>query len=195
MEKHPEPRGTSVGPGTGDSPESWARRLRRGDPLAVQEARQRVSRILIHGALSIPPQERQDLEQEIMTEIWQAVNRSQFDFSAGFWGFVEVVASRRCIDWLRSRRESVGVPETIRSTRPGPLGLTLQRERRARVEEVLAELDHPCRELLLARFRDDLSYAEIARRTGKTSGALRIQMYRCIRRARTLLLDDAQESR
>jgi len=194
MEKHPDPRGSSVGLGTGDSPESWARRLRRGDALAVQEARQRVSRILVHGALSIPPQERQDLEQEIMTEIWQAVNRPHFDFSAGFWGFVEVVASRRSIDWLRSRRESVGIPETVRSTRPGPLGLTLERERRARVEEVLADLDPLCREVLLARFRDDLSYEEIARRTGKTRGALRVQTYRCIRRARTLL-ENVRESR
>jgi len=183
-----------VGLETTGSPEAWARRFRRGDALAVQEARQRVSRILIHGALSIPPEERQDLEQEIMTEIWQAVNRPTFDYSAGFWGFVEVVTSRRCIDWLRSRRQSVGVPETMRSKDSGPLGLTLERERRARVEEVLAELDTPCRELLLARFQDDLSYDEIARRTGKTRGALRVQMYRCIRRAGALL-EYARESR
>lgn len=169
------------------SPETWARRLRRGEPDAVQEVRHRVARILAHGGLAIPGQERDDLEQEVMAEIWQAVNRSRFDFSAGFWGFVEIVTSRRCIDWLRTRRERLSLPEEVVSPHKGPLRQTLERERSELASEVLSALDLRCRELLILRLRDDLSYAEIAQATGRTEGALRVQLYRCIRHARQLL--------
>ncbi|MFW6012074.1 MAG: RNA polymerase sigma factor [bacterium] len=146
-----------------------------------------MAKILAYGGLAIPGQERDDLEQEVMAEIWQAVNRSRFDFSAGFWGFVEVVTSRRCIDWLRTRRETLPLPEEVVSPHRGQLRQTLEHERSELASEVLAALDPRCRELITLRLRDDLSYAEIARATGKTEGALRVQLYRCIHRARTLL--------
>ena len=78
--------------------------MRLGEAAAVDHVRARVRKILAFKRLRIPDQDRDDLEQEIMTEVWQAVNRPEFDFTAGFWGFVEIVTSRRCIDWLRSRK-------------------------------------------------------------------------------------------
>jgi RNA polymerase sigma-70 factor (ECF subfamily) len=146
-----------------------------------------VSRILAHGGLRIPLQERDDLEQEVMTEVWQAVNRSQFDFSGGFWGFVEVVTARRCIDWLRGRQSPIPFPEDLESSETGPLGRALVQERAELVSEVLARLGPPCRELLSLRMRESLSYGEIAQIVGKPEGALRVQVYRCVRRARKIL--------
>ena len=93
------------------SPGEWARRMRLGEAAAVDHVRARVRKILAFKRLRIPGQDRDDLEQEIMTEVWQAVNRPGFDFTAGFWGFVEVVTSRRCIDWLRSRKVSAPISE------------------------------------------------------------------------------------
>lgn len=183
-------RGGKESPGElerGTSSEAWAHRLQRGDAPAVEEARRRVRKILAHGALQVPAHERDDLEQEVMTEIWRAVNRSRFDFSGGFWGFVEVVTARQCIDWLRSRKEKVPLHEGLGSPSPGPLRLTLNRERSAVASEVLASLDQRCQQLILLRLRDDLSYREISEATGTTEGALRVQFYRCIGRARKLV--------
>jgi RNA polymerase sigma factor (sigma-70 family) len=149
-----------------------------------------VARILRHGGLAIPEQERDDLEQEIVTEVWQAVNRSRFDFFAGFWGFVEVVTTRRCIDWLRARRAAAAslpeevTPQEITSKERGPLQETLLRERAVLATEILAALDPECQKLIAMRMRDGLSYREISRATGRSEGALRIQLYRCIRQAR-----------
>lgn len=171
----------------GTSAEAWARRLQRGDPPAVQEARKRVGKILAHGALQIPPQDRDDLAQEVMTEIWQAVNRSRFDFSSGFWGFVEVVTARRCIDWLRSRKEQVPIPDGLGSPAPGPLKRALARERSGMASEVLAALHPRCQQLVSLRLRDELSYKEIAEVTGTSEGTARVQFYRCIRGASRLL--------
>jgi RNA polymerase sigma-70 factor, ECF subfamily len=146
-----------------------------------------VGKILAHGALQIPPQDRDDLAQEVMTEVWQAVNRSRFDFSSGFWGFVEVVTARRCIDWLRSRKEQLPIPDGLGSPAPGPLTRALDRERSEMASEVLAALHPRCQQLVSLRLRDELSYKEIAEVTGTSEGTVRVQFYRCIRGARGLL--------
>jgi len=169
------------------SPEHWARRLLCGDPDAVRVVRERVGRILSYGSLEIPSQDRDDLAQEIMTEIWQAVNRSRFDFSAGFWGFVEVVTSRRCIDWLRVRREGASLDGDLVSGAKGPLRQTLEKEEGRLASQVLTSLEPRCRELITLRLRDDLSYGEIAKILGKSEGALRVEVYRCIRNAREMV--------
>lgn len=171
----------------GGTPADWALRLQRGDASAAHEVRARVSRILQYRSLSIPEADREDLEQEIVTEVWQAVNRTGFDVSAGFWGFVEVVSSRRCIDWLRARQQSSPLSEEFRFAGAGPLSDVLAKERARLASVVLAELDAPCRELITLRLRDGLSYAEVARASERSEGALRVQLYRCIRAARTIL--------
>jgi RNA polymerase sigma factor (sigma-70 family) len=171
----------------GTSPEEWAKRLRRGEGDAVRHVRERVGRILAFKRLKIPKQDRDDLEQEIMTEVWQAVNRSGFDFMAGFWGFVEVVASRRCIDWLRSRKDRAPLVEDLRDESKTPLEKTLDDERAKLATEILAALDPDCRKLILWRLKDGLPYSRIASAVGKTEGALRVQMYRCVRVAQRIL--------
>ena len=182
----PARRDPSPAPGATPS-EEWGRGLRRGDPDAVQHVRERVRRILAHGRLGIPADARDDLEQEVMAELWRAVNRAGFDFTAGFWGFVEVVTSRRCIDWLRSRRAHPEMPEAVRDHGGSPLDLVLASERSAIAAQVLQELDPECREIIVMRLRDGLSYRSIADTLGKSEGAVRVQMHRCVRHAQRLM--------
>lgn len=169
------------------SSEDWGLRFRRGDPEAVGTVRERVGKILAYKGLGIGHRERDDLQQEVLAELWQAVNRTGFDFTAGFWGFVEVVTARRCIDWLRTKRETEPIDETYRDSGKGPLRATLDHEKSELVRRALSELDESDRELILMRLRDDLSYAEISEQTGKTAGALRIQMYRSVQKAGKIL--------
>ena len=173
-------RGAPPGP----RPEVWAGRLQRGEPDAVREVRLRVARILSHRGLRIPRQEQDDLEQEIMIQVWQGVNRPAFDRTAGFWGFVETVTARRCIDWLRAHEERPPLPDDPPASGEGPLRQTLDRERSASAAQILAALGPACRRLITLRMSEGLSYREIARALGKTEGALRVQLYRCIERAR-----------
>jgi RNA polymerase sigma factor (sigma-70 family) len=167
--------------------ESWANRLRRGEVEAVGQVRARVQRILAFRGLSIPQEERGDLEQEIMTQVWQAVNRTGFDATAGFWGFVEVVASRRCIDWFRTRREILPLQPDLHAPDPDPLQETLKNERLALAANSLAALDPTCRKLISLHLEEKKSYRELAQILGKSEGALRVQMYRCVQSARKIL--------
>lgn len=167
--------------------EEWARRLQNGDPQAFQTVRERVRRILSYQRIRIPVRDREDLEQDVMTEVWRAVNRSDFDFAAGFWGFVEVVTSRRCIDWLRGRRAGVPIAEQMVDRSASAVENMLASERLEVVSEVLDELDPTCRQVMLLRFHEGKSYRDISRMLGKSEGALRVQFYRCVRRAQELL--------
>lgn len=183
---HRQQRGRANGNATKAS-EEWARSLRRGDPDAVREVRKRITRIVSYRGLGVPAADRRDLEQEIMIQVWQAANRPEFDVAAGFWGFVEVVASRRCIDWLRSRREwsSIEVDE-LRSPERGPFDAAVTRDRRALAADILSRLDDECRQLISLRLGEGLAYARVAEIVGKSEGALRVQLHRCIGRARRI---------
>lgn len=122
-----------------------------------------------------------------MTDVWRAMSRPDFDVAAGFWGFVEVVASRRCIDWLRSKRETSSLLPHLQSPGDSPFQAVVRSERETLAASVLASLDPACREVVTLRFRENLSYGEISELLGKSEGALRVQAYRCIRYARKAL--------
>lgn len=172
---------------SGPTAEGVALALRRGESAAVHAVRERVRRILAFRAFGFPADTREDLEQEVVTEVWRAVNRTGFDPSAGFWGFIETVTARRCIDWLRSRRNLEELPLAIEDTRPGPLGDALESERSKLAFQTLGQLDAPCRQLIYLQAGLGKSYGEIGEIVGKSEGALRIQMYRCVRAARAIL--------
>lgn len=161
--------------------------LRRGTPNAIATVRRRVGRILDSPQLRIPRETRKDLQQEVTTQIWQAVNRKGFDPDRGFWGFVEVVTARRWIDWLRTRKEADGDLLDIPDSRSGPLDRVLDLEQAELARSAVAKLGKPCQDLLRLHFTEGRPYAELAGVLGKTDGALRVQVYRCIRQAQKIL--------
>jgi len=172
------------------------RRIRRGERAATAEVRVRVRRILAFRGYGIPREDRFDLEQVVLLQIWQAVGRADFD-SGGFWGFVEVVASRRAVDWWRARRPEVDFepPATVADTSTGPLRAVLDREQRELAQAALERLSPECQELIRLQVGSRLSYGELAERLDRSEGALRVQMHRCIRRASRILREILEEKR
>jgi RNA polymerase sigma-70 factor (ECF subfamily) len=164
-----------------------AQRFAAGEPEATQLVWKRVSRILAYRAYSIPAEDRRDLVQEIVTQVWLAATRPGFDAARGFWGFVEVVSTRRCIDWMRARRSAEPVDPDHPETSPSPLDRLLSRERADRAQAALGRLPRACRELIYLHAGLGKSYGEIAFLLGKSEGALRVQMFRCLQHARQVL--------
>jgi len=150
----------------------------------VHLVRDRIRKILRYRGLKIPAHDREDIEQEVMTEVWRAVSRDSFDFTAGFWGFVEIVTSRRCIDWLRKKKEHVPLVESLRDERESPYERVFSGERTAIASKVFQGMDPRCREIFVMRFQKGMQYGEISKRLGKREGAVRVQMHRCVKRAR-----------
>ena len=172
-----------------------ARAFATGDPAAVETVRARVCRILAFRGYGIPREDRKDLEQEVMVQLWRSVGRESFQTGAGFWGFVEVVSTRRCIDWLRTGKEMTPLPATIAEERPGPLSGMLARERRELAYSALAQLGKPCRDLIYLHAGLRMPYRKIARILGKSEGALRVQMHRCLQQSRRILLKTLDHTR
>ncbi len=164
------------------------RRIRRGEPAATAEVRVRVRRILAFRGYGMSREDRFDLEQVVLLQVWQAVGRPDFA-PEGFWGFVEVLASRRAIDWWRVRRPEVDFepPATVADPSTGPLRAVLDREQSELAQAALERLSPECQELIRLHVGSRLSYGELAQRLGKSEGALRVQMHRCIQRASRIL--------
>ncbi len=160
--------------------------FRRGSPSAVKEVQNRVQRIISFQGYRIPKPDQEELLQEVLVQIWQAVNKRTFDPERGFWGFVQVVAARRCIDWMRVSRVPVANFDAPRDTSVSPLTRLLDREKRETETEVIQQLSPGCRELIERRINDRMSYSEIAVFTNRSEQALRAQMYRCVKKAQEI---------
>lgn len=161
--------------------------FRRGDPGAVRQVRDRVRRIIGYRRYRIQAVDRKDLEQEVMTQLWQAASRSTFDPGAGFWGFVEVVASRRCIDWFRSRRLEEPLDDSFTDAGEDPLEKSLAMERSELMTRALGKLDKESRELILLQVGAGKSYRELATLLGRSEGALRVQMHRSVKKMKSVV--------
>jgi RNA polymerase sigma factor (sigma-70 family) len=173
-----------------DDPISVARLFAARDPAATRKVVRRVRRILAFRGYGIPEEDRRELEQVVIIQIWEGIRRPGFD-PAGFWGFVEVVVSRRCIDWLRLHRAEVSLEDSDEVVDPtlSPLKSLIQREKTEIARETLAQLPEPCRQVIELVVGQGKTYVEAASILGSSEGALRVRMHRCIREARKLLAD------
>ena len=163
-------------------------RFQAGDDATSRKVQRRVSRILMFRGWGIPPEDQKDLTQQIMWQLWEATNKENFR-AEGFWKFVEIVASRRCIDWRRAQRQNRALEDVDEpsDSRQNPLTTALQKEKVERAHAVLAQLSPECRNLIRLHVAEGKSYREIAEILGDTEGALRVRMHRCIQRARKVL--------
>jgi len=164
--------------------EAAARDFSSGKPAAVRRVHERISRIIAYRGFTIPAQDRRDIEQDVMMQVWQASNRSSFDPTAGFWGFVETVTARRCIDWLRVQRTTKEIDDNLSDSSATPARRVLDRERTRLAHSVLAGLPERCRKLIQMHASQAMTYSEIARLTSTSESALRVQMHRCLKQAK-----------
>ncbi|HSF20324.1 MAG TPA: sigma-70 family RNA polymerase sigma factor [Vicinamibacteria bacterium] len=161
--------------------ERVARGLRNGNPADVAAVSQRVQRIVRYRGFGIPRDEREEIEQEALSQIWEAANGANFTAGEGFWSFVDVVAARRCVDWYRKARTKVELDDGLEDTRGTPLSRALDREKVTLVRRAVTQLNAACRELIRLRVEEEMSFDEISQRLNRTPGALRVQFYRCVR--------------
>ena len=82
--------------------------------------------------------------------------------------------------------EAAGVPASMRSV----LSQIVLDERMRRIEHAMESLDVPHREVILLRMYQELSFAEIAHRMGRSEDACRMLLARALA-ALTLVMQDA----
>jgi RNA polymerase sigma-70 factor (ECF subfamily) len=172
----------------------WLERFLARDGTAIRECQSLIARIVAWRGYGADRAEQEDLVQETMAQLWEAIAAPRFDPGRSFEAFVRTVATRRCIDRRRSRRPTTILSESLSSSGQDPEGAYLARERLAIGRRLLGGLGQGCRDLIRLHAGHELAWAEIARRLNRSEGALRVQMSECLSRARRLLRTMQQET-
>ncbi|HKQ61214.1 MAG TPA: sigma-70 family RNA polymerase sigma factor [Candidatus Polarisedimenticolaceae bacterium] len=170
--------------GTTTMMDPWLERFAARETEAIRAVSRLVGRIAAYPRFGVPRAEREDLVQETLAQLWQAIEAPEFDRRRSFEAFVRTIASRRCIDWRRVRRFNVEIPADMTAGGHTPESAALARERAAVGVQLLAALGERCRELIRLHALENLTYAEIGERWGRSEGALRVQMSQCLATAR-----------
>ena len=170
----------------GDSSDLESDRLRRFlDGEAYSYARAQAA-LVVRGYRKIPRSEQQDIVQTVLAKACQAMARPDFALRKDPGVFIRTLAHRACINWFRRHRPNVPMEIDRPSLSPLPLEKIIANERRLLATEILSRMSPGCRELIEKHVFQGLSYAEIAAATGRTEVALRVEMHKCLGKAREL---------
>jgi RNA polymerase sigma factor (sigma-70 family) len=159
-------------------------RIQDGDPAALAEVRR-----WVRGAFgpyrSRLAGEMEDLEQEIVLELLQALSAGRFEGRSLLATYVRRMVHHKCLNRLRSRRGKQWVDvEGAELVDPEPT--PFDRARRRRELElglrVLAEMPESCRELW-AMIHREMGYEAMGERLGVAAGTLRVRDLRCREKA------------
>ena len=139
-----------------------------------------------------------DLAQEVFIKVYNSLGRYRAEFKFSTW--IYRIAHNAAIDHLRrigaSRTEEMTIEgeggtsfeKPLASKAPSPEQETERGERRAEIEEVVGQLPHAYRELIVLRHSHDLSYDEIAEVTGLPLGTVKNRIFRAREAMRELLV-------
>ncbi|HEX7957501.1 MAG TPA: sigma-70 family RNA polymerase sigma factor [Pyrinomonadaceae bacterium] len=139
-----------------------------------------------------------DLAQEVFIKVYNSLGRYRPEFKFSTW--IYRIAHNAAIDHLRRQgasrteemeaegQEGTTFEKPLASKAPTPEQETERGERRAEIEEVVAQLQPAYRELIVLRHSHDLSYDEIAEVTGLPLGTVKTRIFRAREAMRELLV-------
>jgi RNA polymerase sigma-70 factor (ECF subfamily) len=150
---------------------AWVRAAAAGDQAAFGRLHGRYAP-LVHSVLlaRVPRGETEDLVQEVFMTAWRRLSGLRAPEAFGSW--LAQIARNRAIDHLRRARRPAPLPDGLTAA-PSPPS--------AEAEEALAaiqRLPEAYRETLLLRLVEGWTGPEIAARTGKTPGSVRVNLHR-----------------
>ncbi|HEY7726864.1 MAG TPA: sigma-70 family RNA polymerase sigma factor [Candidatus Eisenbacteria bacterium] len=158
-----------------------------GDPAACRSVERWAWEIVHFRWFGIPLDERPDLLQEIVEDVWRAVTKPGFALRHGLKPLVRHIASARCIDRMRRRREEVEISDQLADPGEDPFEALARRDVAARLRAAVDRLDARCRDLIRLHFMEEISYAEIAARESRAEATLRVRMFHCLAALRKLM--------
>ncbi len=168
-------------------------RAQRGEIEAYAELYQRhVDAIYRYIRSRLASQEdAEDLTENVFLQAFQALGRYQ-ERGHPYSAYLYQVARNQLVDHYRQRREQVpldSLPATVDGSEP----LEAEAERQQELErilEALAGLPQGYQEVIRLRLLLDLPTPTVAQWMGRSEGAVRVLLYRALRKLRKKLEDD-----
>ena len=144
----------------------------------------------------VGPDEADDVVMDTYLKAWEALPRFGGRSTLSTW--LCRIAHNKAMDRLRRRQREAGrevsgeaADVTLAVTgdpgQPGADEEVVRGERRALVTEAVDRLGEPHRSVLLMRYADDLSYAEIAAASGVSIGTVMSRLFGAKRKLRVML--------
>ena len=124
----------------------------------------------------------EDLTERVFIKAWEAIEGYEhrgYPFSSWLYR----IAHNVVVDHYRNTREEEpleAVAFTLADQSPGPEQTVIERREVSRLLEALAELSEDKQRLIILRFVEGLSHAQVAQILGKSEGACRVMQHRAL---------------
>jgi RNA polymerase sigma-70 factor (ECF subfamily) len=125
--------------------------------------------------------EAEDLTEQVFLKAWEAIERYEAR-GVPFIAWLYRLAHNLVVDHYRARRPTMPLEDVAEAEEPGANTLDAV-ESELDAEEVrlaVRKLSPEHQQLIVLRFVEGMSHAEVAQITGKTEGATRVVQYRAL---------------
>lgn len=169
------------------SEEHLARRAKKGDREAFLELYDRyLDKVYNRVRSKVPPQHVEDVTQEIFIAVLRSL--PQFEQRSRFSTWLYTIVSRQIADFYRQRNRSSHPQavslDQVEHTLSEPAYASEYGEEQALVQKALNTLPEHYQEVVLLRFADGLTFAEIATERGQSLEAVKSLYRRAIQALR-----------
>ena len=130
----------------------------------------------------------EDLTQQVFIKAWQAIGRYKKTASP-FLAWLIKISHNLVIDFYRAKKPETNIDFNIVATKPetDPAHLAEAHFNQQEIRQAIDKLHSDQQQVILMRFIEDFSYAEIAASLGKSEGAVRVTLHRGLARLRKIM--------
>jgi RNA polymerase sigma-70 factor, ECF subfamily len=127
-------------------------------------------------------EEAEDAAQDAFVKVFRSLNA--YSDQMPFWPWLRRIVVNACIDKQPREYSSDDVETTIDLEEPFVDSVEMEVLRKCeieRIDETIAGLPGTYRTVVVLRYREDLSFEEIAEAMGQTPGAARVRLHRAMK--------------
>jgi len=129
----------------------------------------------------------EDICQEVFIKAWKAIPKFSLQETGTFQAFLFRIARNLIIDLSRKKKEvSIEEAENVPSDEDQFENIS-KKENIHIVRNALSRLEEKERQIIILRYFEDLSHAEVAKIIGMREGALRVRTIRLLKKMKELV--------
>ena len=130
----------------------------------------------------------EDLTQQVFIKAWQAIGRYKKTASP-FLAWLIKISHNLVIDFYRSKKSEAYIDFDMVAAEPDtdPEHIAEANFNQQQMRQAINKLHGGQQQVILMRFIEDFSYAEIAVALGKSEGAIRVILHRGLAKLKTIL--------
>lgn len=130
----------------------------------------------------------EDLTQQVFIKAWKAIGRYK-KIAHSFLAWLIKISHNLVIDFYRSKKSEACIDFDIVATKPetDPAHLAESHFSQQYIRQAINKLNSDQQQVILMRFIEDFSYAEIAAALGKSEGAIRVILHRGLAKLKKII--------